>query len=182
MPLVSTDKIKADDSLLADIAKWVFEYGRGAVAYQYIANKVFVYKVPTMGKLLDLEVAESQSQLVATDVFLKAIALTKIPRMRPQHVMTLMESIVKDHFPTGEDGFRNALLLSTGRHMSTLVGAVDTHLKELGADLTSRDLTYNEVLELLSIKQILTQKPIMKGSMPRMPKQRRGRNVQQQRT
>lgn len=181
MPLVTTDRINTNDMMLADIAKWVFKYGRNKVAYQYISNTVFVYKVPTIGNMLDLEVAEAQSQLVATDTFLKAISLSKIPRMRPQHVMDLMGKIVKEHFPAGEDGLRNSLLLSTSRHMSTLVGALDTHLKELSAELTSRDLTYNEVLELLSIKQILTQRPIMKGSMPKRLKQRRGTNVSSKR-
>ena len=166
MPLVGTNKINTNDNTLADIARWVFEYGRGKVAYQYASKRVFVYKVPTMGQLLDMEVAEAQHPLVATDTFLKIISLTSLPRMRPQSVMTLMSTIVKEHFPIGEEGLRNKLLMITGQHMSTIIGSVDTHLKELGVDLSSRDLTYNEVLELLSIKQILQQKPILKGSMP----------------
>lgn len=183
MPLVDTDRINADRGLLANIAKWVFEYGRGKLAYQYVAKQVFVYKVPTLGQMLDLEVAEAQSPMVATKAFLEIISLTSLPRMKTKEVTTLMKSIVREHFPTGENGLRDKLLLFTSRHMQTMVGAVDTHLREIGVDLRSKDLTYEELLEILAIKQTLSQKPILKGSMPKQQKQRRGKpNVKRQRT
>jgi hypothetical protein len=183
MPVLTNEPVTQDPSMAAKLAEWVIQYGRDGVAYQHINNSIFVYRIPTLGEMLDLEIAEAQHQFIAANLFLKKIGLSTLPRTKPKNVLQLLQDIVKEHFPTSEVSIAADLLYSYESYGNTLVGAIEAHLKEINADVKAKDLTYKEVIKLLTIKQMLTQKPIMPGSMPKKkPRERKNHNVQQKET
>lgn len=171
MPLVSTHKINTNEDNLAKIAGWVIEYKH--IGYQYIHNKLFVYKIPTIGDLLAYEIAEAQSISWAAHHFLNKISLLK-PKLRLPEVTLLVGMVIEDHFPSGEEGLRNDIKEATETSMSTMVGMLDVNLKSMNVDKPIEDMTYEEVLDQLAKKQILTKEPVLPGSLPSMRRNKHG--------
>ena len=174
MPLVTTERINADPAVLAEVAQAVVD-GK-TVAYQFIGKKIFVYRVPTFGELLRLEIAEAQDPSAAAHAFLNRILIGKMPRLRISDIQPLVASIIKDHFPDGESGLTMDLRNTTGSSMTTMVGVLGANLMDLSPDIRIEDLDYHRVLDMLSKKQMILQQPILPGSMPASPKRRKRGN------
>jgi len=179
MPIIDSIVEDLDNKLNSQIATWIIKYGRGGVAYQEVGKGYFFYRIPTIGQLLDLEIAEAYNPLTATLEFLDSIKLSALPKVKISVVQDLLFRIVTEHFPKSEENLAKDILKYTYTHMHTLIGAMDAHIKEISTDNNTRGMTYNEVLELLAIKQLITQRPIMNGSMP--AKNRGGKNAKKER-
>jgi hypothetical protein len=174
MPLVTNDPLPAPPETRTKLAEWLFQHDH--LGYQMVGSFCFIYKLPTMRLFRALERAEAQDAVEAGYQFLNAIRLTELPRLKPSGLSGLLRTIIDEHYPFEAKMLTDVDMASNGR-ATTLLGIIDAHLSALGTDKQVWDLNYEQIIDLLGKKVMLTGQPLVpKRRMRHGDSTRKGRN------